>query len=215
MLTNSPGSETEPTGTPHTRLIILRGNSGSGKSTIAHAVRDRYGHGCALVEQDYLRRTVLRERDIPQGNAAALIEHTIRFALDIGYNVICEGILHSTRYSPMLHRLCAAHRGTTTLFYLDVSLTETLRRHASRPQASEFTTQDMRRWYLPHDHLGFPTEHVIREGTSLTDTVNLIAAHLPPTASTTGGPPADSPFFRAAPMILPTDSGPWSKDASG
>src|SRR5215510_2150387 len=44
-------------------LIVVRGNSGSGKSTIARAVRDRYGRGCALIEQDYLRRTILREHD--------------------------------------------------------------------------------------------------------------------------------------------------------
>jgi guanylate kinase len=38
-----------PTGTTATRLIVLRGNSGSGKSTVARAVRERYGRGCALV----------------------------------------------------------------------------------------------------------------------------------------------------------------------
>jgi len=48
-----------PTGHPDTCLILLRGNSGSGKSTIARAVRDRYSRGLALVEQDYLRRIVL------------------------------------------------------------------------------------------------------------------------------------------------------------
>jgi adenylylsulfate kinase-like enzyme len=53
-----------PTGTSATRLIVLRGNSGSGKSTVARAVRERYGRGCALIEQDYLRRIVLREREI-------------------------------------------------------------------------------------------------------------------------------------------------------
>jgi hypothetical protein len=42
---------------------VIRGNSGSGKTTTAHEVRRRYGRGCALVEQDYLRRIVLREHD--------------------------------------------------------------------------------------------------------------------------------------------------------
>jgi len=44
-------------------LVIVRGNSGSGKSTVAAEVRRRYGRGCALIEQDYLRRIVLREHD--------------------------------------------------------------------------------------------------------------------------------------------------------
>ena len=59
-----------PTGTSATRLIVLRGNSGSGKSTVARAVRERYGRGCALVEQDYLRRIVLRELDGDGGGSA-------------------------------------------------------------------------------------------------------------------------------------------------
>ena len=52
-----------PTGTSATRLIVLRGNSGSGKSTVAQAVRERYGRGCAPVEQGYPREIVLRELD--------------------------------------------------------------------------------------------------------------------------------------------------------
>ncbi len=32
-----------PTGHPDTCLVLLRGNSGSGKTTIARTVRDRYG----------------------------------------------------------------------------------------------------------------------------------------------------------------------------
>ncbi|NMH75554.1 kinase [Pseudonocardia xinjiangensis] len=172
-----------PVGSPGTCLVILRGNSGSGKSTIARAVRDRYGRGCALVEQDYLRRTVLRERDVPGGNAAALIEHVVRFALDVGYHVICEGILHGSRYGPMLTRLAHAHRGATTVFYLDVPFDETLRRHTGRPQAREFTPDDMRGWYVPHDLLGIPGEQVIDGSKSLDDAVGLVAAHLPPIAT--------------------------------
>ena len=52
-------------GTRETRLIVLRGNSASGKSTVAASLRDRFGRGLALVAQDNLRRQVLRERDRP------------------------------------------------------------------------------------------------------------------------------------------------------
>ena len=70
------------------KLVVIRGNSGSGKSSIAKEVRARYGRGCALVEQDYLRRIVLRERDSrydPDGrNAPDLIANTTLFALERG-----------------------------------------------------------------------------------------------------------------------------------
>jgi predicted kinase len=157
-------------------LIVIRGNSGSGKSTIARRLQRGHGRGCALIEQDYLRRIVLRERDNPGGIAPALIDQTTRFALAHGYHAVLEGILHRDKYGPMLTALIDWHRGRTAVFYLDVSLTETLRRHATRPQANEFTTDDMRGWYAPRDLLGVAGEHVIPESSPLDETVVHIAA---------------------------------------
>lgn len=48
-------------GTEDPRLVVLRGNSASGKSFVAAGIRDRFGRGLALVGQDNLRRIVLRE----------------------------------------------------------------------------------------------------------------------------------------------------------
>jgi uridine kinase len=46
-----------------TRLIVIRGNSASGKSAVAAEIRRGHGRGLAIVGQDNLRRQVLRERD--------------------------------------------------------------------------------------------------------------------------------------------------------
>ncbi|ANY09540.1 kinase [Pseudonocardia sp. HH130630-07] len=167
-----------PTGHPGTRLVVLRGNSGAGKSSIAREVRRRHGRGLALVEQDYLRRIVLRERDVPGGNAAGLVETVTRFALDAGHHVLCEGILAADRYGDMLHRLVRDHAGRTTVHYLEVPLAETLRRHAGRPQAGEFTADDVRGWYRPHDLLGVEGEQVIDGRAGLDDVVRRILAEL-------------------------------------
>ncbi len=170
------GMSTDPTGTgsPTTKLIIIRGNSGSGKSTIAKRLQRRYGRGCALIEQDYLRRIILRERDEPGGIAPDFINHAARFALDHGYHVILEGILHLERYQPMLDDLRTAHRGPTYAFYLDISFDETLRRHATRPQASEFTPDQMRDWYIHRDLLENPDEFVVDESSSEDETTTFI-----------------------------------------
>jgi adenylate kinase family enzyme len=165
-----------PTGTPGTRLIVIRGNSGSGKSTIAPRLQRRHGGGCAVVDQDHLRRKVVRERDRPGAIAPALIAQTVRFALDHQYHVVLEGILFADRYAGMIRALCRAHCGTTRLFYLDVSLDETLRRHTTRPQAAEFTPENMRSWYSERDLLGFGDEHVIGEASGLEASIALIAA---------------------------------------
>jgi predicted kinase len=167
-----------PIGTTATRFIVLRGNSGSGKSTVARAVRERYGRGCALVEQDYLRRIVLKERDVEGGIAPDLIAHTVRFALDRGYHVLLEGILARTRYGAMLTDLCRGHRGRTAVFYFDLPWEETLRRHAERPQAPEFGADDMKQWWVPRDLLGVAGERVITQELSLAETVELVAREL-------------------------------------
>ncbi|WP_367049486.1 hypothetical protein [Streptomyces sp. Je 1-332] len=60
-------------GTEETRLIVLRGNSASGKSSVAAGLRERYGRNLALVGQDNLRRTVLREHDRPGAASIGLI----------------------------------------------------------------------------------------------------------------------------------------------
>ena len=159
-----------------TKLVVIRGNSGSGKTSIARALRSRYERGCALVEQDYLRRTVLKELDRPGGLAPALIGQTARLALDNGYHVVLEGILAAARYRPMIEDLIAGHRGDSHVFYIDVPLEETLRRHALRPQATEFTADDMRGWYLPDDRLDLPCERVIAPTATLDEAVDLIAA---------------------------------------
>jgi predicted kinase len=74
----------QPTGSESTRLAILRGNSGSGKSSAALAVRSQLGRTCAVVPQDVIRRTILKERDVPDGANIGLISTVARYALDVG-----------------------------------------------------------------------------------------------------------------------------------
>ena len=59
-------------GTEPAKLIVLRGNSASGKTSVATGIRNRDGRGIAIVSQDNLRRTVLRERDTPGGRMVYL-----------------------------------------------------------------------------------------------------------------------------------------------
>lgn len=161
-------------GSVHTRLIVVRGNSASGKSSVAAALRGRFGRGLAIVGQDQMRREVLRERDVPGGANIGLIETVARFALDAGFHTVVEGILHAERYGAMLARLRRDHRGATHGYYLDVSWAETLARHAGRPLAAEVTPEQMRPWYRHRDLLPGGAEAVIGQDSPLADTVERI-----------------------------------------
>ncbi|MEV7621781.1 AAA family ATPase [Actinoplanes sp. NPDC089786] len=167
----SEGGASTTAGAP--TLVVIRGNSGSGKTTTAREVRSRYGRGCALVEQDHLRRIILREHDEPGAVAPAFITATVRSALGLGYHVVLEGILHGARYRAALLDLLATHPGPGHVFYLDISFEETVRRHATRGDRG-FTTEDMRDWYVERDLLGVPDEVVLDEGSGLARSVATI-----------------------------------------
>jgi predicted kinase len=167
------------TGSDATKLIVIRGNSGSGKSTIARTIRERWGkRGLAIVGQDNLRREILKIGDDPANPSIGLIDLTARYALDHGYHVIVEGILGSRNHGEMLVRLVADHIGTSTCWYLDIPFEETLRRHAERsaakPATNEFGENEMRGWYKERDLVQGMNETVIPESSSLEDSVDLI-----------------------------------------
>ncbi|PXY16720.1 kinase [Prauserella flavalba] len=167
-----------PTGSESTRLAIVRGNSGSGKSSVALAVRSHLGRTCAVAAQDVIRRTILKERDVPGGVNIGLLSTVARYALDNGFHVIVEGILHAERYGDMLAELAADHRGRTGVYYLDVSFEESLRRHEARPQSGEFGAEHMREWYRERDLLGLAGEQLIPSASSLQNTVARILAEV-------------------------------------
>lgn len=158
--------------------MIVRGPSSSGKSTVAHGLRAELGRGVALVQQDLMRREVLREWDLPGGVAPSLIASSARIALDAGFDVVVEGIMHAERYRGVLTDLVKDHRGSTGVFFLDVSFSETLRRHADRPQAADFGVETLRKTWADHDVLGVPGEQVVDETTSLADTLELILSRM-------------------------------------
>ncbi|PRX22246.1 AAA family ATPase [Actinoplanes italicus] len=154
-------------------LLVIRGNSGSGKTTTAREARRRYGRGAALIEQDHVRRVILREHGGgPEQVAPDFIATMVRAALDADYHVILEGILHTGQYGDTLRPLIAEY--PSACYYLDVSFDETVRRHERREQPIPVTAETMRGWYAERDLLGVPGERVIPESMSFEDVVTTI-----------------------------------------
>lgn len=150
------------TGSGETRLIMLRGNSASGKSSTAAEIRRRHGgRDLAIVGQDNLRRDVLRELDVPAGANIGLVDLVTRYALRHGFHVILEGIFRADHYADMLIALVADYRSRTFCYYLDVPFDESLRRHAGKPQAAQYGAAEMQAWYRELDLLRGGTEQVI------------------------------------------------------
>ena len=164
-------------GSPETRLVILRGNSGSGKSSVARALQRRRGRGhLAVVSQDVVRREVLWAHDRAGNPAIALMDLVARHSLDAGFSVVVEGILHPDRYAEMLLRLVHDHRGSTRAYFWDLPFEETLLRHATKDKASEFGEAEMREWWYGAARIAGLDEEPVGPECSLDHTVRRIEA---------------------------------------
>jgi len=162
------------TGHSETRLIVIRGNSASGKSTLARALRAARPRGIAIIGQDQLRREILHAREEPGNPAVGYIDLSARYALDIGLHVIVEGILCTRVYGAMLTQLLADHRGTTRCYRYELSFEETARRHSRKPQAAEYGPDTMREWWIGTDPLPSITECPFDQDVSLAAATNQI-----------------------------------------
>lgn len=87
-----------------------------------------------------------------------------------------EGILSVDHYGQMLTALIGGHAGRCHAFYLDVPWDETLRAHATKPEAAEYGEREMRAWYRERDLLPGRLEQVIPASSSLDETVRRILA---------------------------------------
>lgn len=145
-------------------FVVLRGNSASGKSTVARRVQRALPRGeVAVIGQDHVRRELLWEREAGQGDTVGLLESMVRHCLGIGRITLLEGIFGAERYHAMFTRLLRDAPGPTLVYYLDVSLPETLRRHAGKPISTHVPAEEVASWYRPQDLLGVPGEQVLGE----------------------------------------------------
>lgn len=142
------------------RLVILRGNSGSGKTTIAKRLRKELGYETMLVSQDVVRKDILRVRDTPNNPSRQLIYEMVKYGHSIGYDVVVEGILSKSKYGTMLMELSRLF-DETHAYYFDLPFEETLRRHSTKPNAHEFGEKEMREWWKEKDFLSLDGEQII------------------------------------------------------
>ena len=136
------------------KLIILRGNSGSGKTTIAKALQNELGHNTMLLSQDMIRREMLKVKDGEQTKALPLLEELLRYGRKHSEVVILEGILRADWYRP-LFQLAVQLYGEKNIaaYYFDLPFVETVKRHQTKPNRDEFGEEDMRRWWKEKDYI--------------------------------------------------------------
>lgn len=157
------------------KLIIVRGNSGSGKSTAAFAIAQKSKHKIAVIEADYYRERMLFPKGECKEDVAALMFHNIKYCLDQGYHVIWDSIFFAhDRNRASFREFFDYHPEDNFIFNFDVSFEETAKRHQTRQSRHEFSAEQMRDWYKPVEPLGYDFEHIIPESNTLEQTVTFI-----------------------------------------
>ncbi|QWH06936.1 kinase [Bacillus mycoides] len=144
-------------------LIILRGNSASGKTTIAKELQEHFGQGTLLVSQDVVRRDMLKVHDTMGNLSHDLLFEITKYGKRKCEFVILEGILNSGRYGDMLKELIHYFDDDAHTYYFDLSLEETIRRHNTREKRHEFGEDLLSKWYNPHDTIEVDKETIFTD----------------------------------------------------
>ena len=158
-----------------TKLIIIRGNSGSGKTTTARRLQQTFPAGTAmLVSQDVVRIGMLNVKDHPDNPAIDLIQTLCEYGKNRFDYVILEGILGASKYRSMLLSLITDFDNQAWVYYYDLTFAETLKRHQQRAKSLEFGKTEMQRWWLEKDYLDVSREMILTSDLNQDAVVELI-----------------------------------------
>lgn len=161
--------------TKNKKLIIIRGNSGSGKTTVAKALRHILGHNIMLLSQDVVRRKILRVKDRADTLALPLMQELLEYGWKYCDIVIVEGILRYEWYKPLFEKALQLYgRNNILAYYYDLSFEETLLRHQMRPSKSDFGEKEMREWWKEKDYMDIITEQRLTQEKSVDYVTDLI-----------------------------------------
>jgi AAA domain len=157
-----------------TKLIVIRGPSGVGKTTVAHALMNWTKRPTVLIDLDHYRFSFVNPPGYSHDLEYEMSGSDVLIGLKLGFDVIFDGNFTARAPDPFLERLFSAHPRENYLFYLEASLDETLRRHKTKVNP-RITTDKMEELYQYASPTGYEGEVLIPEGSSLEQTIEQIA----------------------------------------
>lgn len=155
-------------------IIILRGNSGSGKSTVAKNLQRELGRGTFLISQDVVRREMIFVHDEPNNQSIDLLIDLVKWGQNNCNIVILEGILRSKTYERLFEIISSEFGNNIFAYYFDLPFEETLKRHNTRDKSKEFGEEALRKWWTEKDYLPQIQEKRITQDLAMDDIINLI-----------------------------------------
>lgn len=156
------------------KLIILRGNSGSGKSTVARALQRHFGINTLMISQDNVSRDMVYALEGGDDYTQALAMYILSYGHENNPITIMDGIFKKHQYEKLLKYAKDLYGDEIYAYYFDLPFEETLKRHETRWKVKEFGKEEMKRWWKDRDFLGFISEKIITKELSKEEIVNMI-----------------------------------------
>lgn len=162
-----------------TKLIILRGNAGSGKSTVAEILREKIDDEVVYLEQDIFRLKITkalkdenfddRRNELTKGAIMAMLD----WARENSKYIILDGIFGVKRYTDFFEVVKAKFKNVYA-YYFDIPLEETIRRHQTREKAKLFGAEELASWYKPNNIMSTLNETIITKDLTKDEIVDRI-----------------------------------------
>lgn len=156
------------------KLIILRGNSGSGKSTTAKELQNKFGDNTMLISQDAIRRDMLKVKDGENTLALPLMKELLKYGHEHSEIVILEGIMVADWYKSLFELAVELYGDEVYAYYFDLSFEQTLERHLTRSCCNEFGEEKMCAWWREKDYSSVLNEISIPFKKNIENTINEI-----------------------------------------
>ena len=157
------------------KLVILRGNSGSGKTSVAKALQRKFGPNTMLLSHDMVRMEILHvwSKEGIEKSRPLMIE-LLKYGRRNSEITILEGILDSDEYYSLFETAVKEYGENIFAYYYDLPFEETLLRHSTKPNCNDFGEPEMRRWWREKDYLTIIPETILNKELSFEGAVDMI-----------------------------------------
>ncbi len=157
-------------------LITIRGNSCSGKTTLAKELQRRFGRGTMRLSQDVIRREILHVKDEPNPKSVPFLKLMLAYGYENTEIVILEGIMKADWYRDLFAYCCELYGANILSWYYDLPFEKTLERRDLKPNRDELTDDKMHLWWTEHDYAPEWNEILLTEADQVNDVADRIEA---------------------------------------